>query len=94
VVILIPALAWWQLGLNAIVAFWLAYVVTRPLGASFADYISKPANASGIGFGDGPTAVVFTLAVAVLVLYLAVARPDIQPATTPAKTSGRRPSPS
>jgi uncharacterized membrane-anchored protein len=94
VVILIPALAWWRLGLNAIVAFWLAYVVTRPLGASFADYISKPANTSGIGFGDGPTAVVFALAVAVLVLYLAVARPDIQPATTAANPLGRRPSPS
>src|ERR1019366_9516532 len=38
VVILIPALAWWKLGLNAVAAFWMAYVVTRPLGASFADY--------------------------------------------------------
>ena len=92
-VILIPALAWWRLGLNAIIAFWWAYVVTRPLGASFADYISKPANASGIGFGDGPTAVVFAIAVAVLVLYLAVARPDIQPVTTATDTSDRRPSP-
>ena len=78
VVIFIPALAWWKLGLNAIAAFWMSYVVTRPLGASFADYISKPPDLSGVGFGDGPTAVVFTLAVAVLVLYLAVARPDIQ----------------
>ena len=93
VVILIPALAWWQLGLNAIIAFWWAYVVTRPLGASFADYISKPANASGIGFGDGPTALVFAIAVGVLVLYLAVARPDIQPVTTATDTSDRRPSP-
>jgi uncharacterized membrane-anchored protein len=78
-IILIPALAWWRLGLNAIVAFWCAYVVTRPLGASFADYISKPPNLSGIGFGDGPTALVFTAAVVVLVGYLALARPDIQP---------------
>jgi len=79
VVILIPALAWWKLGLNAVVAFWFAYVVTRPLGASFADYISKPAKISGVGFGDGPTAVLFTAAVAVLVLYLAIVRPDVQP---------------
>jgi hypothetical protein len=78
VVILIPALAWWKLGLNEVVAFWAAYVVTRPLGASFADYISKPQNLSGINFGNGPTAVVFALVVAVLVLYLAIARPDIQ----------------
>jgi len=78
VVILIPAVAWWRLGLNHIAAFWMAYVVTRPLGASFADYISKPRNISGIGFGDGPTAVVFAVAVFVLVVFLAIARPDIQ----------------
>ena len=79
VVILIPALAWWKFGLNAVAAFWMAYVVTRPLGASFADYISKPPQISGIGFGDGPTAAVFALAVVVLVAYLAIVRPDIQP---------------
>src|SRR3984885_8125000 len=78
VLILIPALAWWRLGLNEVAAFWIAYVLTRPLGASFADYISKPPSLSGIGFGDGPTALVFTVAVALLVLYLAVVRPDIQ----------------
>jgi uncharacterized membrane-anchored protein len=78
VVILIPALARWQLGLNGIAAFWMSYVITRPLGASFADYISKPKNISGIDFGDGPTAIVFAVAVFVLVSYLAIARPDIQ----------------
>jgi hypothetical protein len=56
----------------------MSYVVTRPLGASFADYISKPHNLSGINFGDGPTAIVFAVAVFVLVSYLAVIRPDIQ----------------
>ena len=81
VVILIPALAWWRFGLNRIAAFWFSYVVTRPLGASFADYISKPHALSGINFGDGPTATVFALAVIVLVLYLAIARPDIQDPT-------------
>jgi uncharacterized membrane-anchored protein len=78
VVIVIPGLARWQFGLNSIAAFWMSYVVTRPLGASFADYISKPHSLSGINFGDGPTAIVFAVAVFVLVSYLAVARPDIQ----------------
>jgi uncharacterized membrane-anchored protein len=78
IIILIPALARWQLRLNGVAAFWFAYVVTRPLGASFADYISKAPNISGIGFGDGPTAVVFTAVVVVLVLYLTIVRPDIQ----------------
>ncbi len=79
VLILIPLVAWWKFNLNSVVAFWLAYVVTRPLGASFADYISKPPDLSGIGFGDGQTALVFTLVVAAFVAYLAIARPDIQP---------------
>jgi uncharacterized membrane-anchored protein len=78
VLILLPALAWWRFGLNSIAAFWMSYVLTRPLGASFADYISKPRALSGANFGDGPTAVVFAVAVFALVLYLAVARPDIQ----------------
>ncbi|HTV12707.1 MAG TPA: hypothetical protein VME20_12690 [Acidimicrobiales bacterium] len=78
VVIVLPALAWWRLGLSSIAAFWMSYVVTRPLGASFADYISKPRSISGVNFGDGPTAIVFAVAVFALVSYLALARPDIQ----------------
>jgi uncharacterized membrane-anchored protein len=93
VVILIPAVAWWRFNLSGVVAFWFAYVVTRPLGASFADYISKPPNTSGIGYGDGPTALVFTLAVAALVLYLAIAQPDIQPSDAGAGPRGQPPSP-
>ena len=78
VLIFLPALAWWRFGLSSIAAFWMSYVVTRPLGASFADYISKPLTLSGINFGDGPTAIAFAAAVFVLVAYLAIARPDIQ----------------
>ncbi len=90
VVILIPAAAGLGFGFNRIAAFWAAYVLTRPLGASYADYFSKSAALSGIGFGDGPTAVVFALAVFVLVAYLAAARPDIQRATH-GPTSGTHP---
>ena len=78
VVILIPAAAWSWFRLNAVVAFWFAYVVTRPLGASFADYFSKPHSISGANFGDGPVALITTIIVAILVGYLAVARNDIQ----------------
>jgi uncharacterized membrane-anchored protein len=88
-VILVPALAWSRFGLNSITAFWMAYVVTRPLGASFADYISKPANLSGIGFGNGQTAVVFAVAVFILVAYLAIARPDIQRFVAPSAEGGQ-----
>ncbi len=80
VIILLPALARLQLGLNSIAAFWMSYVVTRPLGASFADWIDKPkgGTGNGLGFGDGPTAVAFAISVFLLVSYLAIARPDIQ----------------
>jgi uncharacterized membrane-anchored protein len=83
VVIFIPYVAHRRFGLNAIAAFWMSYVVTRPLGASYADYISKPKSLSGIGFGDGQTALVFAVAVFVLVTYLAIARPDVQGAREP-----------
>jgi uncharacterized membrane-anchored protein len=78
VVILIPAAGWKWFRLNAVVAFWFAYVVTRPLGASFADYFSKPQSISGANFGDGPVALITTIIVAILVGYLAVTRNDIQ----------------
>jgi uncharacterized membrane-anchored protein len=79
VIILIPAVGWWRFGLNSVVAFWFAYVITRPLGASFADYFSKPHSLSGANFGDATVALITTLMVAVLVGYLAVTRRDIQP---------------
>jgi uncharacterized membrane-anchored protein len=82
-IILIPAVAWSRFGLGPIAAFWFAYVVTRPLGASFADYVSKPHSTSGAGFGDGRTAAVAAVVTAVLVVYLAVTRHDIQPEMNP-----------
>jgi uncharacterized membrane-anchored protein/membrane protein DedA with SNARE-associated domain len=96
VIIFLPALAWWKLGLNSIAAFWMSYIVTRPLGASFADYISKARDLSGINFGDGPTALIFAIAVFVLVSYLAIARPDIQRPhreTNGSEMSSRQPRP-
>ncbi len=77
-VFLVPGLAYWKFELNAIAAFWMSYVVTRPLGASFADWVSKPHRITGIGFGDGPTALLISVVVFVLVVYLSVARLDIQ----------------
>jgi len=77
-IILIPAVFWRWFGLNAVAAFWFAYVVTRPLGASFADYLGRPHSLSGLGLGSGRVAVVVAVLVAILVGYLAVTRRDIQ----------------
>jgi uncharacterized membrane-anchored protein len=78
-IILIPAVAWSRFGLNAVAAFWFAYVVTRPLGASFADYLGRPHSLSGANFGSDRVALVVAVAVAILVAYLAITRHDIQP---------------
>lgn len=78
VIIAIPALAWWKLGLSPVVAFWACYVVTRPLGASIADGFSKPHADSGLALGDGLVTVVGVAAFVVLVAYLARAKTDIQ----------------
>ena len=77
-VILIPWVGWKYLRWNSIFAFWFAYVITRPIGASFADYFSKGHDLSGLNFGDWQTALVMTSLVVVLVAYTALARYDIQ----------------
>jgi uncharacterized membrane-anchored protein len=78
-VISVPAIGWWRFRLNPILAFWLAYIVTRPLGASFADGFSKPNN-GGLGIGDGPVSAVALVAFAGLVAYVAVTKFDVQSA--------------
>jgi uncharacterized membrane-anchored protein len=73
----IPAIGWWRLRLNPIVAFWFAYIVTRPLGASFADGFSKHTN-GGLGLGDGTVSAIALVAFIALVAYVAVTKRDIQ----------------
>ncbi|MGN6473922.1 MAG: COG4705 family protein [Mycobacteriales bacterium] len=78
VLIVLPGIAHWKLRLDSVTAFWTSYVLTRPLGASFSDWFSKPRGLTGLNYGNGTTAVVCFVLVAALVGYLAVARPDIQ----------------
>lgn len=56
VMVAVPAVAWWRVGLNEAVAFWSAYGVNRPQGASFADWFGKSHHLTGLGFGDGTVA--------------------------------------
>jgi uncharacterized membrane-anchored protein len=78
-VISIPAVGWWRFRLNPIVAFWFAYIVTRPLGASFADGFSKHGN-GGLGLGDGAVSGLALIVFAALVGYVAVTKCDVQAA--------------
>jgi uncharacterized membrane-anchored protein len=77
-VIVVPLIGWWRFGLNPVVAFWAAYVVTRPLGASFADWFSKPHGQSGLGLGDGTVSAIELLIFIALVAYAAVRKGDVQ----------------
>jgi uncharacterized membrane-anchored protein len=74
----VPAIGWWRFSWNPIFSFWFAYIVTRPLGASFADGFSKPTN-GGLNFGDPLVSLVeFALFIA-LVAWVTVSRRDVQP---------------
>jgi uncharacterized membrane-anchored protein len=82
--ILVP-LAAWRLGVNAVATFWVAYVLTRPIGASFADFFGMPKNISGMGIGHGPVAAVLIVVVALSIWFLKSSgkdaqRPQVRPA--------------
>jgi uncharacterized membrane-anchored protein len=77
VIFAIPAIGRWRFDLNPIVAFWAAYVLTRPLGASFADGFSKPTN-GGLGWGDGTVSAIALVLFIALVTYVAVTKRDVQ----------------
>ncbi len=75
--IAVPAVACWRFGMNAIPAFWFAYIVTRPLGASFADWLAVPHSRGGLGFGYGPVSTVLAVLIVGFVAYLASSRIDV-----------------
>ncbi len=65
-----PVLAYFAFGLNEVAAFWIAYIFTRPMGASFADWFDKPVQTGGLGFGTPTVATVLTAAVALAIGYV------------------------
>jgi uncharacterized membrane-anchored protein len=83
----VPGVAHRWLRLNAIVAFWFAYIVTRPLGASYADWMGLPQRVGGLGYGRGPVAIVLTVPIIAFVAYLAITRRDVE--ETPSARPGR-----
>jgi uncharacterized membrane-anchored protein len=82
--IVVP-LVGWRLGVNSIATFWVAYVLTRPIGASFADLLGRPKDISGLGLGSGPVAGVLIIVVAASIWFLRASGKDVQqaPAQSP-----------
>jgi uncharacterized membrane-anchored protein len=73
-VIVLPAVAYRLRLLAAVPAFWFAYIVTRPLGASFADWMGLPGYRGGIGWGTGPVSLTLGIVIVVLVVVLSTRR--------------------
>ncbi len=69
---------------NAVLAFWLVYILTRPLGASIGDYLSQARTEGGLGLGATTTSALFLITILGLVVYLTLTRKDeIPPETVP-----------
>ena len=73
------ALAHYRLRLNAVLSFWLAYILTRPLGASIGDFLSQPTKDGGRGLGPGVTSYIFLATILALVAYLQITHVDKTP---------------
>jgi uncharacterized membrane-anchored protein len=78
VLLAIPTLSYWLFGLNRIFAFWFAYIMTRPVGASFSDWISVSHSRGGLGLGEGPVSLGLTIIILLFVGYLATSRKDVK----------------
>jgi len=77
-VVLIATIAiGWRLGANPVLSFWLAYVLTRPLGANLGDWLALPSAEQGLGMGTAGTSVIFLVAILATVAYLTVSKRDV-----------------
>ncbi len=87
--IAVIAVAHFRFQLNAILAFWLAYILTRPLGASIGDWLSQPVEETGLGLGTILTSVIFLATIFALVVYLSITKKDLE-VVTPEEAHLRR----
>jgi uncharacterized membrane-anchored protein len=78
-VICVIAVAYALAGLNSIVAFWLAYIFTRPLGASLGDLLSQPLEYGGLGFGTIYTSALFLGLIVAIVIYMTLSQSSSEP---------------
>lgn len=77
IIILLPAIAYLFFNCSEVVTFWLAYIITRPLGASFADWLGAAKSLDGMGLGSGTVSLILTILIFMLLLYLSVTKKDL-----------------
>jgi len=78
VLLAIPAIGYWLFRFKEIFAFWFAYIMTRPVGASFSDWVSVSHNRGGLDQGEGPVSLILTIIIVILVGYLSITRKDVK----------------
>lgn len=81
--LILAVLAAWRLGAGPVLSFWLAYILTRPLGANIGDYLASPRAEGGLGLGTRGTSVLFLGTILAVVIYLTVTDKDRTEATQP-----------
>ena len=69
--------ACWRMGANPVLSFWLAYILTRPLGANLGDWLASPKTDGGLNLGTALTSVVFLSAILATVIYLTATKSDV-----------------
>jgi uncharacterized membrane-anchored protein len=67
----------WRLGANSVLSFWLAYILTRPLGANLGDWLASPSSEQGLGLGTALTSAIFLTAILATVGYLTRTHSDV-----------------
>lgn len=80
VLIAVPAAGFRFWRWNGVFSFWFAYIVTRPLGASFSDWLGLPPERGGVGFGTGPVSLVLTAAIVGCVAVMSIRDRRVRPA--------------
>jgi uncharacterized membrane-anchored protein len=73
----------WRLGANPVLCFWLAFILTRPLGANIGDFLASPHADGGLGLGTFWTSILFLAAITATVVYLSVTKKDQAPPEIP-----------
>ncbi|MGO4456511.1 hypothetical protein AB4039_04140 [Streptomyces sp. M-16] len=81
--LIVAIIVGWRLGANAVLSFWLAYILTRPLGANLGDWFGSPGGDGGLGLGTALTSVIFLVAILATVVYLTLSRSDVIAAQDP-----------
>ncbi len=67
----------WRFGANPVLTFWIAYILTRPLGANIGDWLGSPSSEKGLGLGTFVTSIIFLSAILGTVVYLSLSRADV-----------------